>query len=217
MASFLSTTATLSHTTPLPAGTTTAQALAMLSDRAFFLSCDPHMSAYEPIPPSSLTPPPTLPDTVRSHVRPRPSDASPAGSSSAAEGEDGGGKDEEGEEEPLAQECYRVTDIVHAIPAGIWDTKVVSTYEFTDIEDGLFVRIRSPMSVTMETFWRVREAGGGGEVEGSGSGGEKGLELVEEVTMRCSRLLVGIVKGQCEAEWVKIHAKMVGRLEEGLK
>jgi hypothetical protein len=40
--------------------------------------------------------------------------------------------------------CYSVTDIVHAIPAGIWDTNVVSTYEFTDVSDGMFVRIKSP-------------------------------------------------------------------------
>jgi hypothetical protein len=38
------------------------------------------------------------------------------------------------------------------------------------------------------------------------------LELVEEVTIRCSRLLVGIVKGQCEADWKQIHGKMVARL-----
>lgn len=106
--------------------------------------------------------------------------------------------------------CYHVTDIVHAIPAGIWDTKVESTYEFTDIQDGLFVRIRSPLSVVMDTVWEVREVPAqAGEVAG--------LELVENLTIQCSRLLVGIVKGQCENGWGKIHAKMIARLEEEIQ
>lgn len=100
--------------------------------------------------------------------------------------------------------CYRVTDIVHAIPGGVWDTNVVSTFEFTLIRDGLFVRIRSPLSIVMDTIWSIREVD---------EGGEKGLELVQDVTIQCSRLLIGFVKGQCENGWEGIHAKMIGRLE----
>ena len=44
--------------------------------------------------------------------------------------------------------CYKVQDLVHTLPAGLWDSNVISTYEMTDIEDGVFVRIKSPMSVT---------------------------------------------------------------------
>ena len=68
--------------------------------------------------------------------------------------------------------------------------------------------------MVMETFWRVKEVTGAGVEEAGGEGGEAGpgLELVEEVTIRCSRLLVGIVKSQCEADWKSIHGKMVARL-----
>jgi hypothetical protein len=100
-------------------------------------------------------------------------------------------------------EVYNVTDIVHTIPAGIWDSNVVSTYELTDIADGLFVRIRSPLSIVMDTVWEIKDAEGGG------------LELVEKITIKCSRLLLGLVTSQCENGWAKIHEKMLGRLEKG--
>jgi len=95
--------------------------------------------------------------------------------------------------------CYQVTDLVHTLPAGLWDSNVVSTYEMTDVADGVFVRIKSPMSVVMDTMWTVQ--------------GEPGsLKLVEDVSINCSKLLVGTVKGLCEAGWGKIHAKMLEKL-----
>jgi hypothetical protein len=43
--------------------------------------------------------------------------------------------------------------------------------------------------------------------------GEPGqLEIVEDVFISCSRLLLGIVKSQCEGNWKDIHAKMLARL-----
>ncbi|KEZ44566.1 Uncharacterized protein SAPIO_CDS3597 [Scedosporium apiospermum] len=98
---------------------------------------------------------------------------------------------------------YEVTDRVHALPAGLWDSDVVSTYEFVDLEKGMFVRLRSPLSVVMETVWEVREVEGGGG----------GLELVEEVTISCSRLLVAVIKGQCEGNWKGIHGNLVAKME----
>jgi hypothetical protein len=94
---------------------------------------------------------------------------------------------------------YTATDVVHTLPAGLWDSKVVSTYEFTDLERGAFVRIRSPMGIVMDTVWTIQSEG-------------EGLMLVEDITIRCSRLLMGVVKATCEAGWEGIHGKMVGRL-----
>ncbi|KAK4105905.1 hypothetical protein N658DRAFT_417058 [Parathielavia hyrcaniae] len=200
----------MTHTTHLPAGTTRTQALAMLSDHEFFLSCDPHLHKYDPMIPaadlaSATDPAPSFPDEVRSQLRRRQKERGGKGEKEEKQ------KEEEEEEEammPLTT-CYRVTDVVHAVPAGIWDTNVVSTYEFTDIRDGVFVRIRSPLSIVMDTFWEVRE------VDGDGDG--EGLELVEDMTISCSRLLMGLVRGQCENGWGKIHAKMIARLEAELK
>ncbi len=77
---------------------------------------------------------------------------------------------------------------------------MVSTYEMTNIADGVFVRIKSPMSVVMDTVWEIK-------------GDDGALELVEDVAINCSKLLVSTVKGLCEGGWDKIHAKMLARLE----
>jgi hypothetical protein len=98
--------------------------------------------------------------------------------------------------------CYSVTDKVHALPAGLWDSDVVSRYEFINIERGVFVRIRSPLSVVMESVWEIRE-----------KSGPEDLELVEDIVISCSRLLMGTVKGTCESGWQGIHEKMVAYLE----
>lgn len=100
---------------------------------------------------------------------------------------------------------YEVVDVLHTLPAGIWDSNVVSKYEFTNIELGVFVRIRSPLNVVMDTTWEIKE------------GKDGKLELVEDVSMSCSRLLIGIVKGQCESGWLKIHALMMDRLKKELE
>ncbi|KAM4054980.1 hypothetical protein HRG_014937 [Hirsutella rhossiliensis] len=99
-----------------------------------------------------------------------------------------------------AAKCYQVTDKVHALPAGLWDSDVVSTYEFINIEKGVFVRIRSPMNTTLETVWEVQETEDGR------------LALVEDVVIQCSRFLIGIVKGTCESGWQGIHETMIGKL-----
>lgn len=83
---------------------------------------------------------------------------------------------------------YNVLDIVPNVPKAIWGSNVQSTYEFTDVEKGLFCRIRSPLNVLMEALWEIRDAEDG-----------EGLELVEDAELRCSKLLVGLVKSQCEA------------------
>lgn len=83
---------------------------------------------------------------------------------------------------------YRIVDIVPNIPKAVWGSSVESTYEFTNVERGLFCRIHSPMNVLMEALWEVRDADDG-----------EGLELVEDADIRCSKLLLGIVKSQCEA------------------
>lgn len=102
---------------------------------------------------------------------------------------------------PNPAKLYEVVDRVHALPAGLWDSDVVSTSEVVDLERGIFVRLRSPLSVVMETVWDVRDMEGGG------------LELVEESVISCSRLLAGIVRGQCEANWKGIHEKLIGIME----
>lgn len=207
-AQVLNTTATVQHSSRLPAGTTRAQALAMLWDHEFLIKCDPYLSKYERLPPAEaakLNPPPCIPDNVKSMLRSQEEQPKPGSEPGQVkkDEEEGGEEKEEKEAVPI---CYRITDIIHAIPAGLWEPTVVSDSEITDIKDGLFVRLRSPLSVVMETFWQIKEVEGGG-----------GLELAEEITIKCSRLLVGLVKKECESGWAEIHGKFIARLEGELK
>ena len=157
------------HSSTLPQGTTTEQAIRLLlHDHEFFLRCDPHLVKFESITPEADKKP-TLPDAIEGTGETR---------------------------------CYKVTDLVHTLPAGLWDSNVVSTYEMTNLSNGVFVRILSPMSVAMDTIWTIRD----GPEDGS-------LELVEDVNINCSKLLIGTVKGLCESGWGKIHAKMIERLD----
>ncbi|KHN96477.1 uncharacterized protein MAM_05766 [Metarhizium album ARSEF 1941] len=101
-----------------------------------------------------------------------------------------------------APKCYQVTDRVHALPAGLWDSDVVSTYEFINLDKGVFVRIRSPLNTVLETVWTVQGKEGGG------------YELTEDVVMKCSRLLVGVIRNTCEGTWRAIHEKMVAEIRK---
>lgn len=171
-AGFLNTTQTLTHASPLPAGTTRDLALAMIRDDEHFLNCNPHKSKHEPVPTPSDPPPAPPPDSTRALGETR---------------------------------CYKVTDVVHTLPAGLWDSEVVSTYEFVDVADGVFVRIRSPMGVVLETVWSISGGGDGAKTPTP--------EMREQVTIKCSRLLVGPVKGACQSNWKSIHENLIAGIK----
>ncbi|KAM0256787.1 hypothetical protein ACHAQJ_004739 [Trichoderma viride] len=97
---------------------------------------------------------------------------------------------------------YSVTDKVHTLPAGLWDSNVESTNEFVNLEKGVFVRLYSPLNVVMETVWTVKENGNGG------------VDLIEDVLIKASRLLVGTVKNMCSTNWKTFHGKIVDLMKE---
>ncbi|KAL8375986.1 hypothetical protein RB595_007204 [Gaeumannomyces hyphopodioides] len=179
MSSILNGTANVLHKTRLPAGATREQGVAMLHDHAFYLSCDPHLVKQS--------------ELGADDVRFRGAAPPPERAASAAVA-------------GRPARFYEVHDLVHNLPGGLWDSNVVSTNEMTDIDAGLFVRIRSPMAVVMDTFWEIRP------VEGEADA----WELVEEITISASRLIIGLVKSLCEGGWQKIHEKMMERLKAEL-
>jgi len=171
LSGLFNTTALVRHSSPLPVSTpaAAAAAVALLQDHKHYLGCNPHMTAHEAIP--TPTPAPELPMSVQT--------ASSSSSSSAE------------------WRLFRVTDVVHALPAGLWDTDIVSRYEFCPIERGVFVRIRSPLGIVLESTWTVDETAG---------------TLVEEILIRASRLLVPVLRSQCESGWRDIHRTMLAPL-----
>lgn len=147
--------------------------MALLHDHELYLRCDPHMSQCEALP--TPTPAPSLPTCLQ----PAPQ----IGADS---------------DRPPTWSCFRVTDVVHALP-GLWDSNVVSEYEFCLLDRGVFVRIRGPLRMVMETTCVVCPRGEGDDL----------FDLVEDVLISCSRLLIPFIKGQCEANWRGIHASLM--------
>ncbi|OHE98968.1 hypothetical protein CORC01_05658 [Colletotrichum orchidophilum] len=159
----LNTTVTLTHTSPVPAGLSREDAVALIHDAEHQIKCDPNMIDYTKRSPEI---PPTVPKDI----------------------------------EPIAAtQCFSVTDSVPTmLPKAIWDRDAVSDYDFTFTKDGSFVRTSCPLSVLLETRWRVKDAESG-----------DGLELEEVVEIRCSRLLAGVIKSQCEMKWKDFHRKIL--------
>lgn len=161
----------------------------MLHDHAFFLSCDPHLTKFSEL---NADDPRVAKDAKKQPQPPPLPERVPPMVAVAGR----------------PRRFYEVHDLVHNLPGGLWDSNVVSTCEMTDVESGLFVRLHSPMGVVMDTCWEIAPVDG---AEG------EAFELVEEITISASRLLVGLVKSLCEGGWQKIHDKMMERLTTELE
>ncbi|KAI2633717.1 hypothetical protein GGS26DRAFT_590470 [Hypomontagnella submonticulosa] len=172
-----------------------AAAVALLHDHDFFLRCDPHHVSHRALPREQV------PDAYADGAAAKRAYQLPAGL------------------EPLGAPPVKVYEVVDHVPNPVWSSSVVSKEEFVDFADGLWVRIRSPLAIVMETRWTIRERSSRGEGEGGeGEEGEEvGLELVEDVDISCSKLLMAIVRAQVDNNWKGIHAKIVGRLVEDAK
>jgi hypothetical protein len=108
---------------------------------------------------------------------------------------------------------YKVTDVMHALPAGLWDSSVSFNASLTDIENGVEWVIHAPMGLVQTSNWSVEEPNEtdkGTEEETL----EGRLMLVEDVVIKCSRLLIGTVRGKCEENWKGVHARWIAKLNE---
>lgn len=113
---------------------------------------------------------------------------------------------------------YKVTDHMHTLPKGLWDTTVTFEAQITNTDDGVLWVIKAPLGLVQETKWTItRNADVGKGKEKAAEDGESSEEsewsLVEEVDIKASRLLVGTVKGKCEENWRNIHGRFVGHLQ----
>lgn len=122
---------------------------------------------------------------------------------------------------------YKVTDHMHTLPKGLWDTTVNFESQMTNTEDSLIMVIKAPLGLVQRSTWklvRAEDLGKGKEkvvveeTEGEGIDGKKEEKsewfLVEDVEIKASRLLVGTVKGKCEENWRGIHGRFVEHLKE---
>ncbi|KAK6948247.1 hypothetical protein Daesc_010011 [Daldinia eschscholtzii] len=201
--SFLTGTTKLVNTSAIPAGVSRSAAVSLLHDHDFFLRCEPHYVSHRTLPPTEAS--------------------SSASASAAAKSEYQLPRDLE----PVGEPPVKLYEVVDHVPNPVWSSSVVSNEEFVDFKDGLWVRIRSPLAVVMETRWTIRErkknkkekttTSENGKGEGEEGEEEGELELVEDVMISCSKLLMGIVKGQVDTNWREIHRRIAARLVEDAK
>ena len=117
---------------------------------------------------------------------------------------------------------YKVTDHMHTLPKGLWDTTVTFESQITNTENGVEWVIKAPLGLVQQTTWKLvrsEDVGKGKEKvveddESSKSEDKSEWSLVEDVEIKASRLLVGTVKGKCEENWRGIHGRFVGHLKE---
>lgn len=116
---------------------------------------------------------------------------------------------------------YKVTDHMHTLPKGLWDTTVTFESRITNMEDGVEWVIKAPLGLVQRTTWRLMKSADVGKGKEKAAEVDKSTEsddksewsLVEDVEITASRLLVGTVKGKCESNWRGIHARFVGHLQ----
>lgn len=101
--------------------------------------------------------------------------------------------------------CYEVTDRVPGVALfskllpGLSTTTIY--YQITNTKDGVFMFLQAPLGVTEERRWIAESSGDGG-----------GVKIVEYVTIFCSRLLYGTIKGQQDQNWKDVHTKYAEKM-----
>ena len=104
---------------------------------------------------------------------------------------------------------YRVTDRMHTLPRGLWDTTVTFDEEITDVDVGMKAVVRAPLGLVQHSEWKIVAVHDVKQEQR-----QDGCEwyLTEDVHIKASRLLVGTVKGKCEENWKGIHKRFVDGL-----
>lgn len=111
----------------------------------------------------------------------------------------------------------KVYEVHDHVPNPVWSSDVTSVEEFVDCADGVWVRVRSPLGIVLETTWFICEIDPPRNKNGTAEEEEEAtLELVQTCECRCNRLLASICKGQIDKGWREVHQKLIqGMLGDG--
>jgi hypothetical protein len=105
---------------------------------------------------------------------------------------------------------YKVTDVMHALPRGIWDTTISFNAEITNLEKGVLWVIRAMMGFNQTSRWLIEPA----EEEDKAKEPGCTLVLIEDVELSGSRLVVGTAKRKCEENWKGVHGRFIDHLKK---
>jgi len=187
--SFFSTKQTMNNTSTLPAGTTREQIMAVLHDHDFMIKCDPHHVKHSRGTQPTAKHPGVETDLAVARKAFNLPDLSHMGAVL-------GGSD--AATDPLVS----VYDLTDELPNPVFSSTINSRLEYVNLERGLWTRVNSPMGVSLETAWIVKEGSGGA------------LELHQDIVISCSKVLIGTVKGNIEANRGGIHKLIKARIEK---
>lgn len=95
-----------------------------------------------------------------------------------------------------AGDALHTISVRNEVPNPVFDSNVTSKYTFVDLKDGLWYLATSPMGVSNEAVWTIKDAAAG-------------LELVVSVLVDCNMMLKPVVKAQVEAGTDEIAKKLV--------
>ncbi|KAH7027504.1 uncharacterized protein B0I36DRAFT_327228 [Microdochium trichocladiopsis] len=180
----------MQNTSTLPEGTTREQLLAALHDHDFMIKCDPHHVKHSRVEQPAKFPGAATDLAIAQKAFDLP-DLSHMGKYL-------GGSSAE------ADPYVNVYELTDEMPNPVFSSTINSRLEYVNLEKGLWTRVNSPMGVVLETAWIVVDA-----ADGSGA-----LELHQDIVISCSRMLVGIVKGNIEANRGGIHKLIRARIEK---
>ncbi|KAK8035704.1 hypothetical protein PG991_001777 [Apiospora marii] len=165
---------------PPPPGVTKPAAVAALQDHDKFLHADPHLTTYR-----RLTSPEEASSDYASYKVPKsivplhPASSGPQ---------------------------VKVYEVHDHVPNPVWSSDVTSLEEFVDCAEGVWVRVRSPLGIVLETTWFICEKQ---QQDKDKDGSDSTLELVQTLVCTCNRLLAPICKGQVDKGWRAVHEKLI--------
>ncbi|KAK8087771.1 hypothetical protein PG997_002732 [Apiospora hydei] len=103
----------------------------------------------------------------------------------------------------------KVYEVHDHVPNPVWSSDVTSLEEFVDCAEGIWVRVRSPLGIVLETTWFICDK----KDKKDGRDGLE-LELVQTLVCTCNRLLASLTKGQVEKGWQQVHEKLIQGMVE---
>lgn len=180
------------NTSTLPAGTTREQILAVLHDHDFMIKCDPHYVKHSRAAQPTAKHPGVETDVDVARKAFNLPDLSHMGAFLGGSGR------------AATDPVVSVYDLTDELPNPVFSSTINSRLEYVNLEQGLWTRVNSPMGVSLETAWTVKEGESGGGV----------LELHQDIVISCSKVLVGTVKGNIEANRGGVHKLIRARIEK---
>jgi hypothetical protein len=113
---------------------------------------------------------------------------------------------------------YKITDHMHALPKGLWDSTVTFEAHMTNTEDGILWIIKAPLGLVQTTTWKCLQTKSLADEDRMAAAPDEAVSewsLVEDVEIKANRLLVGTVRSKCEENWRGAHGKFLQHLQQG--